>query len=123
MGGNLQLLDLELALSKQVRPLIQMLASSGVFAIRSMDSNSSPNIMEKAHSSGYTPRISLLRRASVVFPCLTSLIDDTATKTKKKKKKTVISKHKKCKYNSLAHTAVEQMIFLITCVLGDANIT
>ena len=39
-------------MSRQVRPVVQMFASSGVLAIRSIDSKSSPKMMEKAHSFG-----------------------------------------------------------------------
>lgn len=76
---HLQFLERVAAFRRQVSPVIQMLASSGLLATRSIDSNSSPKMIEKAHSSGYTPTISLLRRASVVFPWRTSLTEATAT--------------------------------------------
>jgi len=47
----IQVRVLVLVLMRQVRPVSQILASSGVFAIKSIDSKSSPNIIEKAHSS------------------------------------------------------------------------
>ena len=77
-------LVLVLALMRQVSPVSQMLASSGVLAMRSMDSKSSPNIMEKAHSSWYIPAISLFFRASVVLPPRTSLMSTIGTENRHK---------------------------------------
>ena len=65
--------------SRHRKPVIQMLASSGLFAIRSNTMKLSPWMMENAQSSGTSSR-SMVRKTSVFFPDLTSLMDERGTR-------------------------------------------
>lgn len=64
---------------RKFKPATQMFASSGDSAIKSIDSNSSPCMMEKAQSSEYMPVMSGFFITSVFFPGRTSRILLTGT--------------------------------------------